>query len=400
MTSATTSRTLLMFSMVLFLQTGIAVADRPEPSYSDQWKTLEASSSPLLNLRNQGQTDTPDEPEAPEEPEEPEVEDVEVKTDTVSVESPSIEGDTDPLGEEKMESDTADTKKKSKSDTSKNRSVSADTEQEPKKPKSKETEQRTSDEKKQPDPEDVVAEPDQESEKEVNETTNQSERRAERRLSTQSLFETVQPEDTGPILNTVKMIKSELPAGTIPLGMSRTDIEPAQPERIPNESVPFWWKYYWWIAGGLVVSAIIGMFSWVNRRKVEVIERNYSSRGELFQNELKKNSPAEQKRIRTPQQDEASQHSGENQGSGKVELSELNSEHDSSFTPDSYAELAEKLEEAGFDRSYADILELYFDEGFAPEEIAEKTSRKLGEVGLVLDYVERLREGQKHGTRA
>jgi hypothetical protein len=62
--------------------------------------------------------------------------------------------------------------------------------------------------------------------------------------------------------------------------------------------------------------------------------------------------------------------------------------------------LVEKMREDGFDGRFEKLIQLYLEEGLSEEEIVDRTSRGLGEVGLVIDYVDRLRKDLDHGKRA
>jgi len=150
----------------------------------------------------------------------------------------------------------------------------------------------------------------------------------------------------------------------------------------PREGFPFWWRFYWWIYGGFAGTVMIGMFFWLRKPRVEVIESHYSMADDGLTGTVGTDFGPSGRTSNKPSPGQRSvQPSGSRQVSReKPVLDEL--------TP-----LLQELQDAGFNGNYEKLLRLYYEEGLTEDEIIERTARGRGEVGLVLDYVERLRKG-------
>jgi hypothetical protein len=374
----------------------------PEPSYSDQWAQMDDGSSPFLDLRNE---DT-----QVAEPESPTVDTVAIDGETVPV---TAESDTDDeMSEEKSDTQNprtktteTDTEGRDRDDAQADRatdtggtgtiaavddSVSADTES-------------TGETEATPSPADEVVRSEDQPETDPNgagETTAASpsteepvpsdDRRARNgfRGRTETLFELVRPREPGAVLQSAETIAGTIPSLPSQLGSLRGDTVLLSSVSQPGREVPFWWRYYGWIAGGLVVSVMIGMFFWFRRRRVEVIETSQAPTGDFFQEQLQRRKPS-------TLDDQI-----DRKESGEVSTQTRTSTSQEDRSGPEYQALVEKMRNEGLNGHFEEVLELYYEKGLNEDEIAERTSRGLGEVGLVIDYADRLRKDMNYGKRA
>ncbi len=380
----------------------------PEPSYSDQWASIEEGSSPLLDLRNE-------EPEVSP-PKSPEVDTGNMEGGTVPVPD---RADTKTAGDSPSSSDTrnkvlqqtedthqqksSQKKNDTTSDTidasSASPSLGADT--------SSEEMSDTGDEDLESDTDDGTvpgekSEPEPVSQRKIagsalNDTSS-SELRSDTvgpqqdqpnyTDRTEMFFESASPKDPGGIRQSTEVIGGTLPRVPGVFGTTRVDTILAGGVKNPTRDLPFWWQYYGWIAGGLVVFVMIGMFFWFRRRQVKVIDGDDRPAGDFFQEQFKRRKPSSLG---------GDTDRGEDSISSPVEPI---APSQSTPAETEYEILVKKMREEGFNGRFEKLIKLYYEEGMTEEKIAERTSRGLGEVGLIIDYADRLRKDIDHGKRA
>lgn len=392
----------------------------PETSYSDEWADLEGSATPFLDLRNESPADTVPEPEAPDTPT---VETVNVDGETVPVPDSTTGDDT---GTDRRSSDTQTTDTTGadpgedtgvrdvvKADTTSSDTVAEAPSSEPETDTEATTDEERPEESTEESPDTSRSQPEDvaeaeeasgvdirdESEPEAVDRSAESNRTRKRRgpsgRTTGSFFDQSEPREPGAVAYNPSMIDSGVPSGTVATGSIRSLFRSLPAEEYPRTPDPFWWRYYWWITGGLVVTVTIGMFFWFRRRRVEVVDTSYPSADSFFQEQLKrKRKPvtAESKSPSPNRDFEPVQPSGEN-GIASTARPEPQPRVD-------YGRLAERLREEGYDGEFERMLKLYYEDGMNEQQIAERFSRGVGAVGLVLDYADRLRKDLDHGKRA
>lgn len=319
------------------------------PSYKDKWIETNVQSSPFLELRNEGDTEEPEEPSVPdtptvEEPDDPAVE------ESSPEESPDDENTVEPeTADTPAETTAAETEPVDENEAGPSESSSAD------EPGS------TGDGSTEPKPaSDAATE------------------------SVAKLLQGLDPVVPGVLARGFETV-SELPEPhDVPLGETSLNAEPVEPAP-ESYDPPFWWVYRYWLLGGLVVLFVTGMFFWSRRRRVTVIERNYPSAEDFFQDELK--------RSRHP--DTSSEDTG-------VDGSRISPGASVSPQPTSSPSesLLESLDERGFDEQHQALVVRYYEEGLTRREAAEESPLGEGEAGLVLDLADRIREEKTHAERA
>jgi hypothetical protein len=338
----------------------------PEPSYADQW----SQSSPFLDLRNQPSIESP---EAPSNPQAPEVDTITFDGETVAISGPDFSADTaasDDTGvQTRKKTSNGDTATEPDTDLAMN--LARDT--------------------KPTEPAAVSNNTDTDEPTAVTESGTSPKTRKTKATGRQySIFDgetlfadlspVAPPVDTG-----LDPLRDNLGNDTVSLGAIRSDQNLQDSPDFPHESGTSFGGFFWWGIGGVVVMLIIGMFFWFREPRIEVVNRDYSSAEDFFKEQLQNRredsetvadavaNAEKQDRVRT---DEVLE------GAGPASRDSINYEH-----------LLEQLRETGFNRDYESILKLYYREGLSQQDIADQTSRGVGEVGLVLDYVERLRKG-------
>lgn len=359
----------------------LTAPETPDPSYSDRWAELDSQSSPFLDLRNRTESDTTEDPERPDSPS---VEDPS-GTETPS-ESRGGTSDTSPRDESNEQNKSA-TKDQTDTDTKDdNQDTSAQDTTDESEVKDRTTSESevsetiNDDNREEPEPQSSPEDRENKPEESVQE---QSADEPSDPLSN-SVFAGVEPKDTTPNSIVPEPIYSDLDSGTIALGSVRSSSELAEANDIPPSQPPFWWRYYWWITAGVVVVVMIGMFFWFRGRRVRVVEREHPSAEDFF-NDIKNDerSPRVEPTVSPEPEDSI----------GSTQLTDTENS-----LPD-YRELADRLDQAGFDGEYAEILKLHYGDGMEDSEIAEQTSRGLGEIGLVIDFAERIRKDVENVQR-
>lgn len=130
------------------------------------------------------------------------------------------------------------------------------------------------------------------------------------------------------------------------------------------------------------------MFFWFRRRRVEVIETSQAPTGDFFQEQFQRRKPStlDNRNLRK-------------EAEGVAKQAGSSASREDRPGPD-YQALAEKMRNEGLNGQFEELLHLYYEKGLDEDEIAERTARGLGEVGLVIDYADRLRKDMNHGKRA
>lgn len=343
--SPTVHLILVAAALILVAPASVSAQTTPQdPSYDDQWIETNVESSPFLELRNEGDTDASDGPETPDTP------------TVTDVQDPEVTGES-PEGTKDNEQQTSD-------------SEAPDTE-----PTSK-TERDT-----QPSQIDEATD-DPSSVREQSAKNSESESTAKKSVA--DLFKELDPLSAGASSVTPELASESVALHDVPLSTTAVEAKPVDPAPASPEP-SWWWQYRYWLGGGLVVLFVTGMFFWSRRRRVTVIERNYPSAEDFFQDELK--------RSRTPQSRD-----DDSAGGRSFNLDE------GPATPASSESLSDSLlatlNEHGFDEKHQALVEKYYGEELSRREVAEQSSLGNGEVGLVLDLADRIREEKTHAERA
>lgn len=338
----------------------IGATNPPEPSYEDQWMQADAGSSPFLDLRNETDTDEPEGPEPPDTPTVEPVEDTGVDDD-VTVSSPDTVADSD-------EDDSTAGSEPEKTSSSENREA----DQTPKEQPSEKTDKPPTRDRRTKSEE--TSEP--------SETTEVKDRSSDR---ANGILKELSPLEVNGVTPAYEVTSGTLPSTGFVLSQTDLNAEPSSSPDRTREAPGWWWRYRYWLLGGLVVSIMTGMFFWFRRRRVTVIERNYVSAEEFFKDELKR---------RRPTVSESSRNS-------ERRTPERSPEEETPQTgrqSDTFQVLMDRLDDHGIDKEYRTLIEKYYREGLSRREVAEASSLGNGEVGLVLDLADRIREEVTYGA--
>jgi hypothetical protein len=357
-------------SIVLLLVAVPALAQEtttepPEPSYADKW----SQSSPFLDLRNEPSVSSP---ETPTEPQTPEVDTVTLDGETVAIRDPDMTSDTTPASDTGSVADDS-----AKSDTE------LESDPDPVMDTVNDTEPSKSN--------DQVRNNERDEEATITDTSTEpptpKTARTDRQPSIfdeKTLFDKLNPDMSSVDLG-LTPLRANLGPDTVLLGAIRSDQNLQNSPDFPYESGSTFGGFFWWGIGGVVVTLIIGMFFWFRQPRVKVVKRDYSSAEDFFKERLKN---------RRKESDTVADAVANAEKQDRIRTGDaVNETVTASDGSVDYQRLLSRLREAGFNGDYETILKMYYRDGLSHSDIVERTSRGRGEVGLVLDYVERLRKG-------
>lgn len=362
------ARTAVLLAVVLGIILIIAPAvygraKPPEPSYDDQWMAGSPQSSPFLELRNEGGSDTPQEPDAPDTPTVGNVGDT--SEPEISISEPD-----DPSGSDQPSGTDSSSTSNQSGQSSRDDGSDDD--------RSESTNETTSEaDTKQAD---SGSEPEEES-------SRDSDRGHPTGKVVNRLLHNLRPGSPGGITPDLEASTAPVSVRDMSLGSTSIESEPAEPSSPSNEP-SLWWSYRYWILGGLVVLLVTGMFFWFRRRRVTVVERNYPSAEEFFKDELKQK--------RRPDTETTGAVTRRTRATEKREPVRKGPQSSGDASPSSES-ILNLLSDYGIDDEHRTLVELYYNEGLTRHEVADQSSMGDGEVGLVLDLADRIKEDEIRG---
>ncbi|MFB6226696.1 MAG: hypothetical protein ABEH89_00025 [bacterium] len=368
------TRVLLAASGVLWLHLFVIGSTRAQTtSYREKWLKSNNDADPFLELRNESGSDSPAEPEEPDTPvvdtptvspvKNPEEPNQPSSTPSSPDEARDASTNSDTVGARSSEdtSPAETTSDKSPGSTRANKSEQSDT--------SHEREDAREDDK---GPIRTEKKPDKPSRRQLRDAAS-------------SMFTRMEPEATDGLTHELEPAYGPTASHTITFTTPTVTARLAKPSDDAPTVTVWWWSYRYWGLGGLVVLIITGIFFWFRRRRVTVVERNYPSAEEFFQDDLKRKRQSSYSGPRATDSSSGGSTDGESSSTADPILSK-------SFFND--------LNSVGLDDKHQALVEMYYKQGLTRRETAERSEFPEGEVGLVLDLADRIKEEHPNGEGA